>query len=126
MKVSAAPGPHEGAAAGAAGLIKTALALHHKVIPPTIKVTNPLEELTGNRTPFYLTAEKRPWLTSGAVPRRAAVSAFGFGGSNFHTILEEYRPSKVVADWDGAVQIIPFSAATTGELESALAALPSE
>ena len=115
---------HTKAAAGAAGLIKTALALHHKVIPPTIKVTNPLEELTGNRTPFYLTAEKRPWLTSGAAPRRAAVSAFGFGGSNFHTILEEYRPNKTSADWDGAVQIIPFSAATTGELESALATLP--
>ena len=117
---------HTKAAAGAAGLIKTALALHHKVIPPTIKVTNPLEELTGNRTPFYLTAEKRPWLTSGAAPRRAAVSAFGFGGSNFHTILEEYRPNKTVADWDGAVQIIPFSAVTAGELESALATLPAD
>ena len=117
---------HTKAAAGAAGLIKTALALHHKVIPPTIKVTNPLEEVTGDRTPFYLPAEKRPWLTSNGAPRRAAVSAFGFGGSNFHTILEEYRPAKTAADWDGSVQIIPFSAGTAAELESALAALPLE
>ena len=117
---------HTKAAAGAAGLIKTALALHHKVIPPTIKVTTPLEEMTGDRTPFYLTTEKRPWLSSGAAPRRAAVSAFGFGGSNFHTILEEYRPTKIHADWDGSVQIIPFSAATTGELESSLVMLPAD
>ncbi len=117
---------HTKAAAGAAGLIKTALALHHKVIPPTIKVTTPLGEVTGKGTPFYLTTEKRPWLPSGGMPRRAAVSAFGFGGSNFHTVLEEYRPVKGTADWDGTIQIIPFSGASTGELESALTALSAE
>ena len=56
---------HTKAAAGAAGLIKASLALHHKVIPPTIKVTKPLDEVTAGRTPFYLAAEKRPWLQSG-------------------------------------------------------------
>ena len=115
---------HTKAAAGAAGLIKTALALHHKVIPPTIKVTAPLEGVTGESSPFYLTTEKRPWLAAGAAPRRAAVSAFGFGGSNFHTVLEEYRSAKEVADWDGTIQIIPFSAASAGELELHVAALP--
>jgi acyl transferase domain-containing protein len=65
---------HTKAAAGAAGLIKASLALHHKVIPPTIKVKKPLEEVTTGRTPFYLAAEKRPWLPSGNSPRRAGVT----------------------------------------------------
>jgi acyl transferase domain-containing protein/NAD(P)-dependent dehydrogenase (short-subunit alcohol dehydrogenase family) len=117
---------HTKAAAGAAGLIKAALALHHKVIPPTIKVSKPLDEVTREKTPFYLQIEKRPWLTRDNAPRRAAVSAFGFGGSNFHTVLEEYSPAKTVTDWDGNTQIIPFSAATPAEIEKKLGALPAE
>jgi len=116
---------HTKAAAGAAGLIKAALALHHKVIPPTLKVTNPLEEVSGGRTPFYIPTGKRPWLPREGTPRRAAVSAFGFGGSNFHTVLEEYKPEKEAVDWDGSVQIIPLCGRTTAELESALDALPT-
>ena len=117
---------HTKAAAGAAGLIKAALALHHKVIPPTIKVTNPLEEVISGRTPFYLATEKRPWLPRSDAPRRAGVSAFGFGGSNFHVVLEEYRPSMEAVDWDGNVQILPFSGADTGELQSALGRIPAD
>ena len=101
---------HTKAAAGAAGLIKAALALHNKVLPPTIKVKEPLAEITSGKTPFYLNTEKRPWIHAGGHPRRAGVSAFGFGGSNFHCIVEEYRPEKEQTDWDGDVQIIPFSA----------------
>ncbi len=117
---------HAKAAAGSAGLIKAAMALHHKVIPPTIKVTKPLEEVTAGHTPFYLATEKRPWLTSEGSPRRAAVSAFGFGGSNFHAVLEEYRPAKEKADWDGTVQIIPFSGSDPASLEAALAGLETD
>jgi acyl transferase domain-containing protein/NAD(P)-dependent dehydrogenase (short-subunit alcohol dehydrogenase family) len=116
---------HTKAAAGAAGLIKASLALHHKVIPPTIKVTKPLQEVTTGRTPFYLAAEKRPWLSSGKPPRRAGVSAFGFGGSNFHVVLEEYRPEMEAVDWDGNVQILAFSGADAGELQNALGAVPT-
>ncbi|KAF0221761.1 MAG: erythronolide [Geobacteraceae bacterium] len=117
---------HTKAAAGAAGLIKATLALHHKVIPPTIKVEKPLEEVTAGRTPFYLNTEKRPWLPRAGVPRRAAVSAFGFGGSNFHAVLEEYRPAKDAVDWDGNVQILAFSGTDAGELEDALAGIPTD
>ncbi len=99
---------HTKASAGAAGLIKTALALHHKVLPPTIKVQSPIKPLTSPETPFYLNTEKRPWL-KGAHPRRAAVSALGFGGSNFHAVLEEYQPDKTAVDWDGAVEIAALS-----------------
>jgi acyl transferase domain-containing protein len=117
---------HTKAAAGAAGLIKAALALHHKVIPPTIKVSRPLDEVTAGRTPFYLATEKRPWLAAEGAPRRAAVSAFGFGGSNFHTVLEEYRPEKAAADWDGSIQILPFAGSDAGEIEAILSELPTD
>src|SRR5207302_10016792 len=100
---------HTKAAAGAAGLIKAAAALYHKVLPPTIKVKQPAEALRPGRTPFYVNTEKRPWLPSPDHPRRAGVSAFGFGGSNFHCVLEEADPRKPVVDWDGDVQIIAFT-----------------
>ena len=111
---------HTKAAAGAAGLIKAALALHHKVIPPTIKVQQPLREVSDGQSPFYITSHKRPWLSRNGQPRRAAVSALGFGGSNFHVVLEEYTPVAAAADWDGSVQILAFSAAGSQSLENAL------
>ncbi len=83
---------HTKAAAGVAGLIKVALALHHKVLPPTINVTSPNPKFELENTPLYLNTEIRPWVRAqGAPPRRAGVSAFGFGGSNFHLVLEEYQ-----------------------------------
>jgi acyl transferase domain-containing protein len=81
---------HTKAAAGAAGLIKTVLALHHRVLPPTIKVRAPNPSLKIEDSPFYLNTELRPWVRRNDHPRRAAVSAFGFGGTNFHVALEEY------------------------------------
>jgi 3-oxoacyl-(acyl-carrier-protein) synthase/acyl carrier protein len=80
---------HTKAAAGAASLIKTALALHHKVLPPTINITKPHPKLNIENSPFYLNTETRPWISN--QPRRAGVSAFGFGGTNYHVVLEEYE-----------------------------------
>ncbi|MEA5575870.1 SDR family NAD(P)-dependent oxidoreductase [Anabaena sp. UHCC 0451] len=80
---------HTKAAAGAASLIKTALALHHKVLPPTINITKPHPKLNIENSPFYLNTETRPWISH--QPRRAGVSAFGFGGTNYHVVLEEYK-----------------------------------
>ncbi|MDD2501699.1 MAG: beta-ketoacyl synthase N-terminal-like domain-containing protein, partial [Geobacter sp.] len=117
---------HAKAAAGSAGLIKAALALHHRVIPPTIKVAKPQDEVTAGRTPFYITTRKRPWITRNNAPRRAGVSAFGFGGSNFHTILEEYRPLQEAAEWDGSVQLLTFSGADTASLTAQLASIPAD
>jgi acyl transferase domain-containing protein len=75
-------------AAGAASIIKTAYALHEKILPPTLcDEINP--ELGLETTPFYVNTEARPWLHDPASPRRAAVNAFGFGGINSHLILEE-------------------------------------
>ncbi len=82
---------HTKCTAGAAGVVKTALALYHKVLPPTLGVEKPNPSANFPETPFYVNAEPRPWLDGiGGHPRRAGVSAFGFGGTNFHLVMEEY------------------------------------
>ncbi len=114
---------HTKAAAGIAGLIKIALALHRKVIPPSIKVRQPLPILRKDRTPLYLNNQLRPWLSTSDLPRRAALSALGFGGSNFHCVLEEATPQPPTEpDWDGRVQILAFCADTRAQLQASLAA----
>ncbi|OGR44486.1 MAG: hypothetical protein A2X35_00010 [Elusimicrobia bacterium GWA2_61_42] len=111
---------HTKAAAGSAGLIKAALSLYNKTLPPTIKVTAPVKQLAAGTTPFYLNTELRPWLPK-SHPRRAAVSALGFGGANFHAVLEEYSPVKAQPDWDGEVQIAALSGPDAGTLKTELA-----
>ncbi|MCL4868970.1 MAG: SDR family NAD(P)-dependent oxidoreductase [Anaerolineae bacterium] len=83
---------HLKAGAGAAGLLKATLALHHKIIPPTLNAAKPNPNIDFSRTPFYLAHEPREWTKSNGTPRRAAVSAYGFGGTNFHLALEEHLP----------------------------------
>ena len=81
---------HTKATAGVAGLIKTALSLHHRVLPPHFPINHPIQELQHSDSPLYLLDEALPWLTAEGRPRRAAASAFGFGGTNFHIVMEEY------------------------------------
>ena len=80
---------HAKGAAGAASVIKTVHALSRKTLPPTIKIAEPADVLKDSKS-FYLNSEARPWISPSSRPRRAAVSSFGFGGSNFHATLEEY------------------------------------
>ena len=80
---------HTKAAAGAAGLIKVILSVQQRVLPPTTKISEPNEALADS--PFYLNTTPRPWIRADDQPRRASVSAFGFGGTNFHVAVEEYR-----------------------------------
>jgi acyl transferase domain-containing protein len=78
-------------AAGAAGLIKAALALHHRILPPTLHCDEPNPALELEKTPFFINTETRPWVHGQTdYPRRAGVNAFGFGGINSHVILEEH------------------------------------
>lgn len=82
---------HTRCAAGAASMIKVAMALYQKVIPPTINVEHPNELLADPNNPFYVSQYSQPWIGNAQLnPRRAALSAFGFGGTNFHAVLEEY------------------------------------
>jgi acyl transferase domain-containing protein len=77
-------------AAGIAGFIKAALALHHKILPATIGCETPNPALRLDRAPFYINLTTRPWIHGKVnTPRRAAVSAMGFGGINAHCVLEE-------------------------------------
>ncbi|MCB1776275.1 MAG: nitronate monooxygenase, partial [Candidatus Competibacteraceae bacterium] len=73
---------HTKATAGVAGLIKAALALHHRVLPPHRGVDRPLAPLRDPANPLFINPEARPWLREPDRPRRASVSAFGFGGAN--------------------------------------------
>ncbi|MBD3181837.1 SDR family NAD(P)-dependent oxidoreductase [Candidatus Poribacteria bacterium] len=83
---------HTKCTAGVASVIKASMALHHKVLPPTIGVDHPNPDANFPESPFYVNTQVRPWLDLGDNhPRRAGVSAFGFGGTNFHTVIEEYN-----------------------------------
>lgn len=117
---------HTKAAAGAAGLIKAALSLHHKILPPTLKADTPDPKLKLDEGPLYLSTDARPWPAAYGMPRRAGVSAFGFGGSNFHIVLEEAEPEKVDVSWDGSVEILALSAGSKGEVSAALKTLQSD
>ena len=107
---------HTKAAAGAAGMIKASLALHHKVLPPTIKANPPDPKLEIEASPFYLNTIARPWFKENDTPRRCGVSSFGFGGSNFHVVLEEYQAEKSEIAWDGSVEILAFSGPTASAI----------
>jgi acyl transferase domain-containing protein len=80
---------HTKATAGVAGLVKLSKALYHKVLPATIGVTTPNAMVSAENSPFYVSAATRPWLQpDSSTPRRAGVSGFGFGGTNFHVVVE--------------------------------------
>ncbi len=103
---------HTKCAAGVVGLIKSTLALHHQVLPGHFGVEIPIKPFQGADAPAYLLRESRPWLARTDVPRRAAVSAFGFGGTNFHATLEEYPdPCAVPGARDWPQELVVLSAA---------------
>ena len=107
---------HTKAAAGSAGLIKASLALHNKVFPPTINIQKPNPKLGMEDSAFYLNTVARPWVSHPEHPRRAGLSSFGFGGSNFHLVLEEYGAARNEIAWDGSVEIAAFSGADKSSL----------
>ena len=97
---------HTKSTAGVASLIKVALSLHYKVLPPTIGVEKPNSILAGS--PFYVNTRARPWICGTMdQPRRAGVSAFGFGGTNFHAVIEEYTGNFLSSSHDSASHCWP-------------------
>ena len=79
---------HTKAAAGMAGVLNAAMALYHQTLPPLTGVERPLPELADAASRLRALNEAEPWLTDEEGPRTAGVSAFGFGGTNFHAVLE--------------------------------------
>jgi len=131
---------HTQAASGVAGLIKTALALYHKILPPTLNVETPTRQIDWQKSPCYINSKTRTWIHSKtpanvgeteqakwarySSPRRAAVSAFGFGGVNAHTILEEHdsdfesESESLLQEWE--TEVCLFAGQTQQDLIGAL------
>ncbi len=108
---------HTKAAAGAASLVKIALALHQRVLPATLHVKTPNPKYKIQESPFYINTETRPWIRPIDGPlRRAGVSSFGFGGTNYHTVLEEYPNSQPVKRLHRTAQTVLLHAATPADL----------
>jgi acyl transferase domain-containing protein/acyl carrier protein len=107
---------HLDRAAGVAGLIKTALALWHKQLPPSLNFERASAEVELENSPFYVNTRLRDW-DAGSGPRRAGVSSFGLGGTNAHVVLEE-APELAPSDPARGAQLLVLSAKTATALES--------
>ncbi|UVS84492.1 amino acid adenylation domain-containing protein [Burkholderia glumae] len=110
---------HLDSAAGLAGVVKAALALQHGTIPGTLhfETPNPLLEL--DESAFRLQAEQLDWPAGAGGPRRAAVSAFGIGGTNAHVILEAPPPARAASASALPAHCLRLSAATPEALRAA-------
>jgi len=86
---------HLKGAAGAAGLLKATLALRDKVLPPSVHCEHRNPNIDFAHSPLYVNTELKPWTMPADGVRRAGLSAFGFGGTNFHAVLEEYIPHRL-------------------------------
>ncbi|MGW3634481.1 beta-ketoacyl synthase N-terminal-like domain-containing protein, partial [Streptomyces sp. NPDC005122] len=115
---------HTKCAAGLAGLIKTSLALHTGVRPPTLHLTEPNPAWDAGSSPFAFHTEARPWAAAPA-RRVAGVSAFGFGGTNFHVVLRAHEdgPPPVTAAQQWPAELFTFRGADRAAAERAAAAL---
>ncbi|OXM69034.1 type I polyketide synthase, partial [Amycolatopsis vastitatis] len=114
---------HTKCAAGLAGLIKAALALHTGVKPPTLHVSSPNPAWDPETSPFVFQSAPQPW-TAPPADRVAGVSAFGFGGTNFHVVLGAHDgvpPAQAADEWPA--ELFTF---TTDAAARALLALATE
>lgn len=112
---------HVDRASGVAGLIKTALALSHRQLPPHLNYAEPNPDVNLEAGPFYINEQLLPWPKQQG-PRRAGVSSFGLGGTNVHAILEE-APEQEPPSFGRPWQLLPLSAKTEWSLRQASANL---
>ncbi len=98
---------HLEAAAGAAGLIKSALALHHGEIPPSLNFEEPSPDIDFDALALRVVTELEPWPSNGAA-RTATINSFGFGGANANAVLQEAPRGEAVGDTPPA-QAGPYS-----------------
>src|ERR1022692_482395 len=85
---------HLKSAAGAAGLFKMMMALRETVLPPSLNFRDPNPNVDWAASPFRVNTELREWPLPPCGVRRGGVSSFGFGGTNFHAVLQEYVPGR--------------------------------
>ena len=109
---------HLEAASGVTGLIKTALALKHKRLPPSLHFDTPNPRIDFANSPFIVNTELRDWPETDT-PRRAGVSSFGVGGTNAHVVLEEAPPAAKAQEVSNKWHLLTLSARTETALETA-------
>jgi len=114
---------HASAAAGVAGVHKTVLALRQRQLVPTLHYARPNPHIELRGSPFVINAELREWRSDSA--RRAAVSSFGYSGTNAHLVLEEWSEpqAEAAADDAGDAELFVLSARGAGELREQCRAL---
>lgn len=115
---------HTGQAAGVAGLIKCLLALEHETLPPTLHLERENERIGFEATPFHPVTAAAPWPRVEDAPRRAAVSSYGYSGTNAHLVLEE-PPTCAWSVPENEPQLVLVSARTDEALAKRLADLES-
>jgi acyl transferase domain-containing protein/acyl carrier protein len=108
---------HADAAAGVVGVIKTVLALKHRLLPPTLHFQNANPKIDFDESPFFVNTELRPWKGRNG-PLRAGVSSFGLGGTNAHVILEEAPEQPAFEKGRRSHYLVPLSAPTPAALET--------
>ncbi len=109
---------HCNTAAGVAGLIKTALALFHRTLPPSLNFETPNPQIDFEGSPFRVITKARAWESDGT-PLRAGVSSFGLGGTNAHAVLEEAPAVEPGDPASRPAQLLVLSARTAVALDAA-------
>src|SRR5581483_9021400 len=107
---------HLDRASGVTGLIKTALALHHKQLPPSLNFAQPNSDVDLINSPFYVNTTLARWEQQASSPRRAGTSSFGLGGTNAHVVLEE-APERDPGSPSRSAQLLLLSARTETALQ---------
>ncbi|MFI1189986.1 SDR family NAD(P)-dependent oxidoreductase [Streptomyces californicus] len=113
---------HLGAAAGVVGLIKTLMAMRHRVLPASLNFDEPNPQIDFEKSPLYVNTELSPWVSDSG-PLRAGLSSFGVGGTNAHIVLEEPPARPALSTPARDHQLIVLSARTATALESSAVAL---
>lgn len=107
---------HLDRAAGVSGLIKTALALKHQVLPPNLHFKSPNPEIDFENSPFFVNTTLRPWHPESGL-RRAGLNSLGMGGTNVHVVLEE-APEREKSTPSSKPQVLLLSARTDSALDT--------
>jgi len=109
---------HTTCAAGVAGVHKVLLSMQHQTLVPTLHVKKENSNFDFQSSPFYISRETKPWNAEPGSLRRAAVSSFGYSGTNAHVVIEEYpMPAETTASAGGRTPVVvPLSAKTAEQL----------
>ena len=110
---------HTTSAAGVAGLQKVLLSMRHRTLVPSLNVTKENSRFDFENSPFYISRETKAWEAVPGSPRRAAVSSFGFSGTNAHLVVEEYvsPPEQAVPVSGNTPLVVLLSARTPEQLQ---------